>query len=43
MLLWVWLVLGGLKRLDWHKLEHNAGLITGVTMVISGLLLYFAD
>jgi nickel/cobalt exporter len=43
MLLWVWLVLGGLQRLDWHKLEHNAGLITGVTMVASGLLLYFFD
>lgn len=43
MLLWVWMVLGGLQRLDWHKLEHNAGLITGLTMVASGLLLYFFD
>lgn len=43
MALWVWIVLGGLQRLDWHKLEHNAGLITGVTMVVSGLVLYFFD
>lgn len=39
MLAWVRLVLGGLKRLDWHAWEHNAGLITGLTLILSGLAL----
>jgi len=37
MLLWVRLALGGLQRLDWHAVEHNAGLITGLTLVASGV------
>lgn len=32
----------GLERWNSHRLEHNAGLITGVIMIISGLLLTFA-
>lgn len=43
MLAWVWLVLHGLHRLNWHKWEHNAGLITGFTLIISGVLLFFFD
>jgi hypothetical protein len=41
MLIWVWMALRGLQRLDWHALEHNAGLIAGVTLIISGVLLHF--
>ncbi|MCC6414018.1 MAG: hypothetical protein IT270_20385 [Saprospiraceae bacterium] len=37
MLLWVRLALGGLQRLDWHAVEHYAGLITGLTLVASGV------
>lgn len=37
MLVWVRLALAGLKRLDWHAWEHNAGLITGITLILSGL------
>lgn len=40
MLMWVWLVLHGLHRLNWHKWEHNAGLITGFTLIASGVLLF---
>ena len=40
MLVWVWLVLHGLHRLNWHKWEHNAGLITGFTLILSGVLLF---
>ena len=41
MLVWVWLALHGLHRLNWHAWEHNAGIITGATLVISGLLTLF--
>ena len=43
MLVWVWMVLNGLHRLNWHKWEHNAGLITGFTLIISGALLFVFD
>lgn len=43
MLVWVWLVLNGLHRLNWHKWEHNAGLITGFTLIASGVLLFFFE
>lgn len=39
MLIWMRLALHGLKKLDWHALEHHAGLIAGVTLIISGLLI----
>ena len=39
MLIWVSLALHGLQRLDWHALEHNAGLITGITLLFSGFVL----
>lgn len=39
MLLWVWLALRGLQRFDWHALEHYAGLIAGITLVVSGIVM----
>lgn len=42
MLLWVWLGYKGLERFDAHRWTHNAGIITGVILVITGLL-YFID
>jgi hypothetical protein len=39
MVAWVWLAMRGMRNFDWHALEHNAGLITGLTLVASGLLL----
>lgn len=37
MAVWVWLVWRGLKLGNWHALEHNAGIISGVVLVLSGL------
>ncbi len=43
MLIWVSLALSGLKRINWHRWEHNAGLITGVTLILSGVALFFIE
>jgi nickel/cobalt transporter (NicO) family protein len=37
MSVWVWLVWRGLSLRNWHALEHNAGIISGVVLVLSGL------
>lgn len=39
MIIWVWLAQRGLRRLDWHAWEHSAGLITGLTLLLSGIAL----
>ena len=31
----------GILKLNWHKLEHNAGIITGATLVATGILSFF--
>lgn len=31
----------GVLKLNWHKLEHNAGIITGFTLVGTGILAFF--
>jgi len=31
----------GLLKLNWHALEHNAGIITGVTLITTGILSFF--
>ena len=41
MLAWMYAALHGLQKLDWHKIEHNAGLITGITLILTGLLTYY--
>jgi hypothetical protein len=38
MVVWVWLAQHGLHRLNWHRWEHNAGIITGITLVVSGII-----
>ncbi len=38
----IWIGYSGIKKWNSHKLEHNAGLITGFVMVLSGLLLFFS-
>jgi hypothetical protein len=43
MLIWVRLALGGLQKLNWHRWEHNAGLVTGFTLVASGVALFFFE
>jgi len=41
MIVWVRLTYKGLLRLNWHSIEHNAGIITGVTLILTGILSYF--
>ncbi len=41
MILLVRFAYKGLIKLNWHSLEHNAGIITGVTLVITGILTFF--
>ena len=31
----------GILKLNWHTLEHNAGIITGLTLVATGILAFF--
>lgn len=31
----------GLLKLNWHALEHNAGIITGITLLATGILSFF--
>ena len=41
MLVWVRIVYKGLLKLNWHKWEHNAGIITGLTLVVTGIISFF--
>ena len=41
MVLWVRLAYKGMIKLNWHKLEHNAGIITGLTLIITGILTFY--
>ena len=41
MTLFAWLAMQGLKRLDWHKLEHRSGLISGGILILTGLMFIF--
>lgn len=41
MILWVRFTFNGLLRFNWHAIEHNAGIITGATLVITGIISFF--
>ena len=41
MVLWVRLAYKGILKLNWHTLEHKSGIITGWTLVITGILSFF--
>jgi hypothetical protein len=41
MLLWIRLAYKGMIKLNWHKWEHNAGLISGAVLIVTGILSYF--
>ncbi|MBS1921234.1 MAG: hypothetical protein JST17_13360 [Bacteroidetes bacterium] len=38
MLLWIRLAYKGLIKLNWHSLEHNAGIITGLILIATGIV-----
>lgn len=41
MVIWVSITYRGLLKFNWHTIEHNAGIITGVTLVLTGILSFF--
>jgi nickel/cobalt exporter len=41
MLIWVRIVYKGLLKLNWHKWEHNAGIITGLILIATGIISFF--
>jgi len=41
MVVWVRLTYQGLLRLNWHSIEHNAGIITGAILILTGALSFF--
>jgi nickel/cobalt transporter (NicO) family protein len=41
MVVWMTIALKGLERYNWHRIEHNAGLITGVLLMAVGLVFLF--
>ncbi len=41
MLIWVRIVYKNLVRLDWHRWEHNAGMITGLVLIGTGIISFF--
>jgi len=41
MLLLVRYAYKGLLKLNWHSIEHNAGIITGFTLLATGILSFF--
>jgi putative Mn2+ efflux pump MntP len=41
IVLWVAIAQKGLSKFNWHKLEHNSGLISGLILILVGLLSFF--
>jgi hypothetical protein len=41
IVLWVRLAYTGILKLNWHSLEHNAGIITGWTLIATGIISFF--
>jgi putative Mn2+ efflux pump MntP len=41
MVIWIRIAYKGLVKLNWHTLEHNAGVITGATLIITGIASFF--
>lgn len=41
MLTWVWWLYPHVKKMDWHALEHKAGLIAGWILILTGVIGFF--
>jgi nickel/cobalt exporter len=41
MVVWVRLAYKGILKLNWHSIEHKAGIITGWTLIITGIISFF--
>lgn len=40
MMVWMWIALKGIKHLNSHKIEHSAGLISGIVLIATGIISY---
>lgn len=43
MLAWVSWAYTKITHVNWHKLEHNAGIITGLVLILTGLLFFVIE
>lgn len=43
MLIWIRIAYKGMLKLNWHALEHKAGIITGGILILTGILSYFLN
>ncbi|MEI2750752.1 MAG: hypothetical protein V9E88_18600 [Ferruginibacter sp.] len=43
MVLWVRLAYKGMLKLNWHNLEHQSGIITGWTLIATGIISFFIN
>jgi nickel/cobalt transporter (NicO) family protein len=41
MLIWIRIVYKGILKLNWHRWEHNAGIITGLVLILTGVTSFF--
>lgn len=41
MLTWVWWLYPKVRKMDWHALEHKAGLIAGWILILTGVVSFF--
>ena len=41
MAIWIRIAYRGIVKFNWHGLEHYAGIITGVTLILSGIISFF--
>jgi len=41
MLIWIRMAYNGLLKLNWHTWEHNAAIITGIVLIITGIISFF--
>ena len=39
MVVWMQLAWHGMRKMDWHAWEHYAGLVTGILLIVSGILM----
>lgn len=40
MTIWIIIVYKGLLKTNWHSIEHNAGIISGAALILSGILFF---
>jgi nickel/cobalt exporter len=41
MVFWISVAYHSSNKFNWHRLEHNTGIITGVTLIVTGVISFF--